>query len=66
MIFLAGPEGSGHEALGEALMRLREMRPMALVEEQTFVHLWWEAPGADPAVAAKTKAGKDAALGGGD
>ena len=46
MVFVAGPEGSGHEALGEALMRLRDLRPMSLVEEQTFVHLWWEAPGA--------------------
>lgn len=25
-------------------MRLSELRPMALVEEQTFLHLWWDTP----------------------
>lgn len=38
---LIGPSGAGHEALGQALMRLPEVLPMTLVQEQSFVHLWW-------------------------
>ena len=57
---LVGPPGSGHETLGLALMRLPDVLPMTLVQEQSFVHLWWANGGrateadtpADPAVLA--------------
>jgi hypothetical protein len=41
-LFIAATEGASDDALGSALMRLPRVRPMALVEEQTFVHLWWD------------------------
>jgi len=60
LIMLVGPPGSGHETLGLALMRLPDVLPMTLVQEQSFVHLWWANGGrateadtpADPAVLA--------------
>ena len=41
LIMFVGPPGSGHETLGLALMRLPDVLPMTLVQEQSFVHLWW-------------------------
>lgn len=46
-LFIAATEGTSDGAVGSALMRLPPVRPMALVEEQTFVHLWWDDRGRD-------------------
>lgn len=41
VLFAAGVQGSGHEALSELLIRLPQAWPMALTEEQSFLSLWW-------------------------
>ncbi len=45
LVFIVGPLGSGHEVVGQALMRMPDVLPMTLVQEQSFVHLWWNNSG---------------------
>ncbi len=45
LIFLSGPHGGGHSALGAVLMRTPSVLPMTLTQEQAFVQLWWGSSG---------------------
>ena len=51
LIFVAGAEGTGHHFITALLMRLPQLMPMTLVQEQAFQSLWWKMPRErDPAV----------------
>ena len=49
LIFVAGAEGTGHHFITALMMRLPELMPMSLVQEQTFQALWWDPKHHDPA-----------------
>ena len=51
LVFVAGAEGTGHHFITAVLMRLPQLMPMTLVQEQMFQALWWKMPEErDPAV----------------
>ena len=50
LFFVAGAEGTGHHFITALLMRLPELMPMSLVQEQMFQALWWDPKQHDPAV----------------
>jgi hypothetical protein len=50
LIFIAGAEGTGHHFITALLMRLPQLMPMTLVQEQAFQSLWWKPHARDPAV----------------
>jgi len=49
LIFVAGAEGTGHHFVTAVMMRLSQLMPMTLVEEQVFQALWWNTKAHDPA-----------------
>ena len=49
LIFVAGAEGTGHHFITALMMRLSQLMPMTLVEEQMFQALWWNPKARDPA-----------------
>ena len=46
----AGAEGTGHHFITALMMRLSELMPMSLTQEQMFQSLWWNPDDNDPAV----------------
>ena len=50
LIFGAGAEGTGHHFITALMMRLSELMPMSLTQEQMFQSLWWNPDDNDPAV----------------
>ena len=50
LVFVAGAEGTGHHFITAVMMRLKELMPMTLVQEQMFQALWWKPEERDPAV----------------
>ena len=49
LIFVAGAEGTGHHFITAVMMRLTQLMPMTLVQEQAFQALWWNPTARDPA-----------------
>jgi hypothetical protein len=49
LVFVAGAEGTGHHFITALMMRLPELMPMSLVQEQVFQSLWWDPKHHDPA-----------------
>ena len=49
LIFVAGAEGTGHHFITALMMRLSELMPMSLTQEQMFQSLWWNPDDNDPA-----------------
>ena len=49
LYFVAGAEGTGHHFITALMMRLPELMPMSLVQEQMFQALWWDPTHHDPA-----------------
>jgi len=50
LVFVAGAEGTGHHFITALMMRLSELMPMTLTQEQMFQALWWKPDENDPAV----------------
>ena len=48
LVFVAGAEGTGHLFITALMMRLPELMPMSLVQEQVFQSLWWDPKHHDP------------------
>ena len=46
----AGAEGTGHHFITALMMRLSELMPMSLTQEQMFQSLWWNPDDNDPSV----------------